>query len=125
MPLCEPPCELLRPCVDWCAGADECGVALFEWPGVYGCECCGAVELFMLWLLAVVALWLLAEFAVLPFGRAKLSLPAGGRGTLCDCVALLDPTLFEPPADGGRGTLCAAGLLGALARASVCAPVGP
>jgi len=68
-------------------------------------------------LLAVVVVWLLAEFAVLPFGRAKLSLLLGGRGTLCDCAPLLDPTLFDPPADGGRGTLFAAGLLGILARA--------
>lgn len=36
----------------------------------------------------------------MPFGRAKLSLLAGGRGTLCDCAAL-----NEPPADEGRGIL--------------------
>jgi hypothetical protein len=68
-------------------------------------------------------LWLPAEFAVLPFAREKLSLPAGGRGTLFvfDSVALV---LFDPPADGGRGTLFA-GLPGTLARASVWVPVGP
>jgi hypothetical protein len=61
-------------------------------------------------------LWLLAEFAALLFARAKLSLPLGGRGTLCDCVTLLEP-LFEPPADDGRGTLLVAGLLGTLSCA--------
>jgi hypothetical protein len=66
--------------------------------------------------LAVVALWSLAEFAVLPFGRAKPSLLLGGRGTLCDCVTLLEPGVFDPPADGGRATLFA-GLLGTLPRA--------
>ena len=76
--------------------------------------------------MAVVALWLAAEFAALPFARAKLSLLAGGRGTLCDCVALLDATLLAPP---GRGTLFAGVWLPAEPRSAppaagvLCAPL--
>ena len=60
----------------------------------------------------------MAPAVVLP-GRAKASLAAGGRGTLCDAEFA---ALYElPPAEGGRGTLLAEDPETPL-RASVCVP---